>query len=68
METQEGGVAAVRREQIAEILAMVEPRLEELKWLSIPWQTDLWEARQLAAREGKPLFLWAMNGNPLGCT
>ncbi|MCL4541156.1 MAG: hypothetical protein M1396_02275 [Chloroflexi bacterium] len=68
VEHREGLSVAVRREHIAEILAMVEPHPEELRWLSIPWQTDLWEARRLALQSGKPLFLWAMNGNPLGCT
>jgi hypothetical protein len=38
------------------------------KWQSIPWKVDLLEARAAAAREGKPLFLWSMNGHPLGCT
>jgi hypothetical protein len=37
-------------------------------WQSIDWQTDLQAARAEAARSGKPIFLWAMNGNPLGCT
>ena len=51
-----------------ETLAFVRPRPEEVRWQAIPWQTDLWEARRLAAEQGKPIFLWAMNGNPLGCT
>jgi hypothetical protein len=51
-----------------EWLAYVRPRPEEVRWQDIPWQTDLWEARRLAAAAGKPIFLWAMNGNPLGCT
>ena len=38
------------------------------KWQSIPWKVDLLEARATASREGKPLFLWSMNGHPLGCT
>jgi hypothetical protein len=38
-----------------------------MKWASIPWQTDLWAARRLAAEQGKPIFAWMMNGNPLGC-
>jgi hypothetical protein len=38
------------------------------KWTEIPWLTDLAEARKLAARDGKPIFMWAMNGHPLGCT
>jgi hypothetical protein len=37
-------------------------------WQDVPWRTDLGVARREAARTGRPLFLWAMNGNPLGCT
>jgi hypothetical protein len=37
-------------------------------WRSIPWQTSLLKAQAIAAKERKPIFLWAMNGNPLGCT
>ena len=50
-----------------ETLTLVVPRAEEMKWSSIPWQTDLWEALKLAAKQGKPIFAWMMNGNPLGC-
>ena len=25
------------------------------------------EAQNLAAKEKKPLFIWSMDGNPLGC-
>jgi hypothetical protein len=28
---------------------------------------DLWDARRKAAREGKPIMLWEMDGNPMGC-
>jgi hypothetical protein len=51
-----------------ELIAYIRPKPEESKWLEIPWQTDLWDGRRLAIAEGKPIFLWAMNGNPLGCT
>jgi hypothetical protein len=51
-----------------DLIAYIRPKAEESKWLEIPWQTDLWEGRRLAMAEGKPIFLWAMNGNPLGCT
>ena len=50
-----------------EMLALVKTRPAERAWASIPWQTDLWEARRLAAAAGNPIFMWAMNGNPLGC-
>jgi hypothetical protein len=34
----------------------------------IRWMTDLWAARQKAAREGKPLLVWVGDGHPLGWT
>jgi len=37
-------------------------------WRTIPWKASLVEAQALAARTKKPLFIWAMDGNPLGCT
>lgn len=45
----------------------IKSRPEELKWTGIPWETDLWEARLKAAAVNRPMFIWAMNGNPLGC-
>jgi hypothetical protein len=47
--------------------ALIKPRAAEEKWAQIPWIASLWEARQLAAREGKPILLWEMDGHPLGC-
>lgn len=46
----------------------VLPTPAEQKWLTIPWRTDLMEARIEAQRAGKPMFLWVMNGHPMGCT
>jgi hypothetical protein len=37
-------------------------------WRTIPWKVSLVEAQALAARTKKPLFIWAMDGHPLGCT
>ena len=51
-----------------ELLAFIRPRPGEVRWRAIPWRTDLREACRLAAQEDRPIFLWAMNGNPLGCT
>jgi len=45
--------------------AMILPRADEWKWNKIPWLTCLLEARQQAARQGKPLFIWASAGGPL---
>ncbi len=35
-------------------------------WASIPWRVSLHEAREAAAREGKPLFVNVNTGNALG--
>lgn len=50
--------------KIADIL----PTKDEEKWLSIPWRTDIPTARREAQRENKPIFMWIMNGHPMGCT
>ena len=44
----------------------VRPPKDEV-WRSIPWKLSLLEAQRLAATEQKPIFLWAMAGNPLAC-
>lgn len=46
---------------------IIQPGAEEEKWNQIPWMANLWEARQKAAEEGKPILLWEMDGHPLGC-
>jgi len=38
------------------------------KWETVAWRTDLHESRAAAVKEGKPLFIWAMDGQTLGCT
>jgi hypothetical protein len=43
------------------------PTQEEERWLQIPWRTDISQALSDARRSGKPVLLWVMNGNPLGC-
>jgi hypothetical protein len=63
-----GAGATMDEQTFRQTLAYLLPRRDEVKWQEIPWQTDLWAARRMAAEQGKPIFLWAMNGNPLGCT
>ena len=41
---------------------------KDAPWLTIPWRISLLEAQKVAAKEGKPIFIWAMDGHPLGCT
>ena len=47
---------------------LIQPEAGEDKWTQIPWRTSLWDARIEAARAGKPILLWEMDGHPLGCT
>jgi hypothetical protein len=44
-------------ETFASIHKQIKPQPGESRWMEIPWLTDLHEARQKAAAEGKPLFL-----------
>lgn len=59
---------AVAGPSLDQKIAELMPTKDEEKWLSIPWRTDLNQARADAQREGKPIFLWVMNGHPMGCT
>jgi hypothetical protein len=54
--------------RVAELRGLIRPDADEDRWASIPWRTSLWAARQEAARDGKPILLWEMDGHPLGCT
>ncbi|MBT4012583.1 MAG: hypothetical protein HN617_06685 [Planctomycetaceae bacterium] len=45
----------------------LQPADDEL-WRTIPWRTSLLDAQRRAITEKKPIFIWAMDGHPLGCT
>jgi hypothetical protein len=53
-------------EEFGRLHQALQPPAEEA-WRKIPWRVELLEARNEAARAGKPLFIWAMDGHPLGC-
>ena len=40
----------------------IKPQSGESRWMEIPWFLDLHAARQKAATEGKPLFLYSSGG------
>jgi hypothetical protein len=46
----------------AELHRFLEPQPGESRWMEIDWHPTVWEARQKAAAEGKPLFIWAGSG------
>ena len=69
------GLLAVLRSAQAELTEAEFKRLhQELQpaadepWRTIPWKIALLDAQRVAARENKPIFIWAMDGHPLGCT
>jgi hypothetical protein len=64
---QQPAIEPLDAKQLAALHASIVPR-EEQAWQTIPWQIDLLAARELAASAKKPLFIWSMNGHPLGCT
>jgi hypothetical protein len=49
-------------EKYAQTLKLIQPQPGESRWMEIPWQTSLWTARQKAATEGKPMFVWSGSG------
>ncbi|MAE20210.1 hypothetical protein CMK12_14990 [Candidatus Poribacteria bacterium] len=51
-------------QQFDKLHTFIKPKIDELRWTEIPWEIDLGHARQKAALKNRPLFIWAMNGNP----
>ena len=49
-------------------IAAVLPTPDEQAFLQIPWRLNAMTARAESARTGKPMFIWEMNGHPLGHT
>ncbi len=41
---------------------------EDEPWRTIPWKISVLDAQRASIKEGKPIFIWAMDGHPLGCT
>jgi hypothetical protein len=42
--------------------SMIKPHAGESRWMEIDWYPNVWEARQKAAAEGKPIFIMAGSG------
>lgn len=64
------GTAAGRAEEpltptrFEELFQLIRPQAAESKWRGVPWLTSVAEARQKAAAEGKPIFIWSGGGCP----
>jgi hypothetical protein len=58
---------AVEQEKFENLHNLIKPSPGESPWSAIPWLTNIGEARQKAAAEGKLLLVWhAGGGHPLG--
>jgi hypothetical protein len=65
--TPQEPTATLTPDEFRRLHADLVPKAQE-PWQTIPWQLELLPAAEQAQREGKRLFLWSMNGHPLGCT
>ncbi|OUW84110.1 MAG: hypothetical protein CBD74_04735 [Saprospirales bacterium TMED214] len=54
-------------ERCSTLIAELQPGNDAL-WRTIPWKLSVLEARAAAFKQDKPIFIWAMDGHPLGCT
>jgi len=49
------------------VLAELTPSADE-PWRTVPWELRVLDAQRMAVEQDKPIFIWAMDGHPLGCT
>ena len=59
-------VESLTLEEFNRLHKEVQPPRDEV-WRTIPWKLSLLEAQRLAAADQRPIFVWAMAGNPLAC-
>lgn len=50
-----------------ELISQMQPGKDAV-WRTIPWKLSVLQARAAALQQDKPIFIWAMDGHPLGCT
>ena len=63
----ENGQSTPSAEQLSDLQSLIKPQPGEAKWLEVPWEIDVLEARKRAAAQGKPIFFLTAGGHsPLG--
>jgi hypothetical protein len=50
--------------QFTSYQALIKPAAHESPWAKISWHASVWEAREQAAAEGKPILIWSGGGSP----
>ncbi len=48
--------------EFAKLHKLIKRQPGESRWMEIKWYPSVWEARQKAAAEGKPIFIMAGSG------
>jgi hypothetical protein len=66
-ETPTAEADAWARRALVERFDAVQPQAGESRWMQIEWQTSLWTAREMAAKQGKPIFVWYGSGGSPAC-
>jgi hypothetical protein len=62
-----GEPAELAPDTFAKLHGMIRVQPDEQRFWRIPWVLTVTEARERAAREGKPIFVWAgAGGAPIG--
>jgi hypothetical protein len=59
--------APIAADQFYKLHRLIKPQPGESRFQDIPWLLSVWEGRQKAAAEGKPMLVWAGGwGVPIG--
>lgn len=54
--------AALTADTLTQYQKQIKPQPGESRWMEVAWFLDLHAARQKAAAEGKPLFIYSSGG------
>lgn len=54
--------APLKPAEFEKLHKLIVRHADESRWMEVAWRPSVWEARRIAAAEGKPLFIWAGSG------
>jgi hypothetical protein len=62
-----GDITPIPSDDFDKLHKMIRVQADEQRFWQIPWKLSITEARLQAAKEGKPIFVWAgAGGAPIG--